>query len=226
MSAARACGCVAPPAGWPALHLMAVSHFDLEAHDDATHRAHARARVREVLAAHADAGLAAAFRDAPRARRGAGRVSVGHERAVSLLAWCTRGRVGIDVVDPARLADAHLPELMATAVLFLGPEAAHALDGDRLRFAQAWARHEARLKCLGLELVEWPELPHAALAACEVAEVRAPGGAEAPGWVAWVAWRDDQMSANITDGEKSALSAGLLPRVQSSSVAAGMGRAK
>ena len=226
MTTARACICMAAPPGWPRLQVLAVPHPD-GAHDaDAVTRTRARERVREVLAAQAGAGLAAAFVAAPRARRGAGRVSVSHETAVSLLAWCEHGRVGVDVVAPVRLAEMDAAELAATATLFLGPDAARDIGGDRLRYAHAWARHEARLKCLGLELTEWADLPTGRLNDCEVAEVRLADGADAPTWVGWVAWRDAQISADMIEGEKSALSSGLLPRVHSSRVAAGIGRAK
>jgi hypothetical protein len=48
----------------------------------------------------------------------------------------------------------------AVARDYLGPEAARKLaarsEGERdAAFAHAWSEHEARLKCLGLQLAEW-----------------------------------------------------------------------
>ena len=172
---------MARPVAWPTVRVLMLGHPRAAGEDAEARRASARRRVRDAFAAHADPAVAAAFIAAPRALRGAGRVSVTHEREVSLVAWCERGCIGIDIVDAERSLAADAADV---ATLYLGAEVAAGVGRDRLRFAQAWARHEARLKCLGLELDEWEALPHAALARCEVAQVRLGD----PGRVAWVAW--------------------------------------
>ncbi|MGN6274629.1 MAG: 4'-phosphopantetheinyl transferase family protein [Solirubrobacterales bacterium] len=80
------------------------------------------------------------------------RFNVSHSGALALLAVCEGREVGVDVeeIEPAH-------DLLALAERALPPDAAAsvaaAAPADRaLVFHQAWARHEARLKCLGIGL--------------------------------------------------------------------------
>ena len=81
--------------------------------------------------------------------------SFSHEAGLSLAAINLHGAVGVDIM---RLAD--VADWQAVARDYLGPQVSAALlarpAADRPRaFAQAWAVHEARLKCLGQQLTEW-----------------------------------------------------------------------
>jgi hypothetical protein len=74
--------------------------------------------------------------------------------------------VGIDVMSISPV-----PDWRAVARDYLGPEAARKLaarsEGERdAAFAHAWSEHEARLKCLGLQLAEWCDERAVALQAC------------------------------------------------------------
>ena len=88
--------------------------------------------------------------------------SLSHEFGWSLAAINLHGPVGVDVMDVDDKADWD-----AVSRDFLGPETTAMLRAAPFelrarRFAQAWARHEALLKCAGLPLVEWSEAPPAA----------------------------------------------------------------
>lgn len=89
-------------------------------------------------------------------------ISFSHEDGLSLAALHLHGPVGIDIL---RIRE--LPDWEALARDYLGPHCASALRAEapeaRPRaLAQAWTAHEARLKCLGLQLTEWAHLPPAA----------------------------------------------------------------
>lgn len=105
-------------------------------------------------------------------------LSISHEAGLSLAAIRTGGRVGVDLM---RAADAAMAEWKAMAHDYLGPRAAERLQGidvsqRQLAFAQAWTRHEACLKCMGLHLQEWsPGLAHS-LARCRIAALVLPTG--------------------------------------------------
>jgi len=148
----------------------------------------------------AGAEFAAAAAELPAAERGAQAFSFSHEAEASLLAWCPSGEagasgaIGVDLLDLDSLAQASPHELADTAALYLGPECAADLSAQpsqaHLRFAQAWTRHEARLKCLGLGLEEWQPALAQRLGSTEVAEVQVPDGEGRvlARWVAAVAW--------------------------------------
>lgn len=195
--AVQRCDVVDAPPGWPALHVLAVAHPVVAEQCDAAARAAARRRVRELLLRHAGPEIATPFLATARSERGAHRVSISHEPSLSLLAWCEHGCIGIDIVDRRRLAPADPQELADTARLYLGPSspasASHRSDapGARVRFAEAWSRHEAKLKCLGLELGEWVPALEARLSSCQSAVVQLPPAdhAGASPWVARVAWQ-------------------------------------
>jgi len=88
--------------------------------------------------------------------------SFSHDDGLSLAAFNLRGAVGVDVI---RVVD--IPDWERVAQDYLGRAATEKLraasPAERPHaFAQAWAEHEARLKCLGLQLAEWETLPPAA----------------------------------------------------------------
>lgn len=180
--------------GWPAqgpvVQVLAMTHPVPDpsvAAADVDGRTAARQRVREVLARYAGPEVVTRLRTSPRQAPLPGPVAVSHGAGLSLLAWCDHGCLGIDLVDLAPVAAMPREEREALAALYLGPEAAD----EAVPFAQAWARHEARLKCLGWGLQEGSPDRMAALAACSVWPVAWPAPlAEAMQHrVAWLAWR-------------------------------------
>ena len=186
------CEVVDAPIGWPVLHVLAVAHprsADLAAGRDA-----ARQHMRELLLRHAGPEIAAPFLAAAHAARGACRASISYEQSHSLLAWCEHGCIGIDIVSPQRVADMATPALAATAALYVGPKASAVISSTtevsqaRRLFADAWARHEASLKCLGLALDEWSPALQVNLASCLTAVVSSPSQDHAS-WVTRIAWR-------------------------------------
>ncbi len=133
----------------------------------------------------------------PQAQRRAGAVlpaiglSIGHEAALSLVAWHWDGPVGVDVL---RLPDAMTRAEMDTlSQLYLGLKMPWAVvdtgsSAIEVRaFALTWAMHEARLKCAGLALAEWTPALKQRLAGLQCAELALPAWA-APDHVAAVAW--------------------------------------
>jgi len=74
-----------------------------------------------------------------------------------------------------------VPDWESVARDYLGPATARKLaarsDGERdAAFAHAWSEHEARLKCLGLQLAEWCEERVVALQACRCLSLALPDG--------------------------------------------------
>jgi 4'-phosphopantetheinyl transferase len=152
----------------------------------------ARDLVREALQAHlptllscVQVSIVSAPGEPPRLaapHEGIG-LSIAHESGLSLVAIHAQGPVGVDVMQVIAMPDA-----LDVALAYLGPEAAQALaerPADQIdrAFAQAWTAHEARLKCLGMQLEEWHEGLDALLNACSLLALPLP----AP-WVAHLAW--------------------------------------
>ena len=189
------CAVLGAPRRWPQLHVLTVAH--MRTSGLAAGRESARQRVRALLLRNAGPEIAASFVAAARAGAGACRASISHESSHSMLAWCEQGCIGIDIVDTHRLADSAPQELAATAALYLGPDVAAVVsstaDASQARrfFADAWARHEASLKCLGLALDEWSPALQAQLATCLTAVVSPPSQdfVVSAGWVTRIAWR-------------------------------------
>jgi 4'-phosphopantetheinyl transferase len=108
-----------------------------------------------------------------------GFASISHMPGFSVAAIsCGSGPVGVDVmaVDVPLL-----PGWALVARDYLGPHAAAALHRKALAeqataFAQAWVAWEARLKCLGLGLVEWTPGLALRLSACDVQALALPPG--------------------------------------------------
>jgi len=140
-------------------------------------------RATLATSAPADAGLAA--------RLAATGLSIGHAPGLSLIAWHTGGAVGVDVQAVPR--DAPVPDLLRTAALFLGLDAAATLAKQAqdasifVSFTRAWTLHEARLKCAGQPLVEWTPALGQALAALHAVPLHLPPWA-APKYAAALAW--------------------------------------
>jgi 4'-phosphopantetheinyl transferase len=103
-------------------------------------------------------------------------LAISHDGDISLAAYSFSGAVGIDLTSIRPV-----PDWQAVARDYLGPATAHALaarpDGERdAAFAHAWSEHEARLKCLGLQLDEWCEELAPALRACRCFPLSLPDG--------------------------------------------------
>jgi 4'-phosphopantetheinyl transferase len=140
-------------------------------HDQGVPRAEARARIRQALCGMvaAELGLDAARitlrcvpGSAPRLLvdgvPSVAGISIAHDGRLSVAAYHPRGPVGVDVMQVQETAD-----WFDVARDYLGPQTAALLtatppDERALAFAQAWARREACLKCVGLALSEWTEL--------------------------------------------------------------------
>ena len=146
-------------------------------------RPRARVRIREAIhdalllltgeavTLHGESGEAAWALRANARRIG---LSISHEGALSIAAIHLHGAVGVDMLHTQLPADA-----LAVTLDYLGPAAAQALTvadpADRpAAFAAAWTDHEARLKCLGVDLGEWDDNP--LLATCRVASLELPQG--------------------------------------------------
>ncbi len=140
-------------------------------------------RATLAASAPADAGLAA--------RLAATGLSISHAPGLTLIAWRPGGAVGVDAQAVPR--DAPVPDLLRTAALYLGPDAAatlaqqaqHALICEA--FTRTWALHEARLKCAGQPLAEWTPALGQALAPLHAVPLRLPPWA-APKYAAALAW--------------------------------------
>lgn len=103
-------------------------------------------------------------------------LSISHDGDISVAAYSFNGAVGIDVMSISPV-----PDWEFVARDYLGPEAARKLaarsDGERdAAFAHAWSEHEARLKCLGLQLAEWCDERAVALQACRCFPLALPEG--------------------------------------------------
>lgn len=103
-------------------------------------------------------------------------LSISHDGDISVAAYCLSGAIGIDVMSISPV-----PDWEAVARDYLGPEAARKLAarpaGERdVAFAHAWSEHEARLKCLGLQLAEWCEERVVALQTCRCFPLALPDG--------------------------------------------------
>ena len=99
-------------------------------------------------------------------------VSITHAGQFSFAAFNTRGVVGIDVMQVQET-----PDMDRVALDYLGREVRDMLAivpaGRRAElFAHAWARREAHLKCLGLQMAEFKPLQ----GNCKVHALAAPDG--------------------------------------------------
>jgi phosphopantetheinyl transferase len=105
-------------------------------------------------------GEAVTLRETPRGPELPGcpwRCSISYDGTHAWVALGTFGKLGCDAVLVREF-----PELSAVARRYLGAAAAERIDASRLRaqtFAHAWAKHEATLKALGLDLTEDAVVP-------------------------------------------------------------------
>lgn len=103
-------------------------------------------------------------------------LSISHDGDISVAAYCFSGAVGIDVMSIVPV-----PDWESVARDYLGQYAARKLaarpeDERDAAFAHAWSEHEARLKCLGLQLSEWCDERAVALQACRCLPLALPDG--------------------------------------------------
>lgn len=103
-------------------------------------------------------------------------LAISHDGALSLAAISPWGAVGVDVT---LVMD--IPDWEAVARDYLGPAVAARLAAlpaaERAQaLARAWSEREARLKCLGRELVEWSEDGDRELAALRCRPLELPEG--------------------------------------------------
>lgn len=103
-------------------------------------------------------------------------LAISHDGDISVAAYSFNGAVGIDVTSILPV-----PDWQPVARDYLGRATADALaaqpDGGRdAAFAHAWSEHEARLKCLGLQLDEWCDELAPALRACRCFPLSLPDG--------------------------------------------------
>jgi len=103
-------------------------------------------------------------------------LAISHDGALSVAAFSLAGTVGIDVSQVVPV-----PDWEAVARDYLAPAAVQMLAalpaaGRDAAFARAWSEHEARLKCLGLELDEWRAEREPVLLACACLSLALPAG--------------------------------------------------
>lgn len=103
-------------------------------------------------------------------------LSISHDGDISVAAYSFNGAVGIDVTSILPV-----PDWQPVSRDYLGRATTDALatrpHGERdTAFAHAWSEHEARLKCLGLQLDEWCDELAPALRACRCFPLSLPEG--------------------------------------------------
>lgn len=104
-------------------------------------------------------------------------LAISHDGDISVAAFRADGSaVGIDVSQVVPV-----PDWEPVARDYLGPVVAAQLGAlpapaRDAAFAHAWSEHEARLKCLGLQLDEWRAERAAALQACRCFPLALPDG--------------------------------------------------
>ena len=106
------------------------------------------------------------------------RMSITHMPGFSVAAISRRSAIGVDVMHVGGLA-ADMPDWAQVALDYLGPAEAAQLHISSpahrpAAFAEAWTRHEACLKCFGLELTEWTPALARQLASCQVMGLSLP----------------------------------------------------
>jgi 4'-phosphopantetheinyl transferase len=168
----------------PGLLLAAIVTPETTRRDDA--RRLVRAVLRDILGAQLDCAPAAvplvfAAGEAPRLdmEESSIGVSVSHEPGLSLLAIRLDGSVGIDLMRP-ETPDAS-GDIASLARDYLGPEIARRIAvlpvaEQPLRFAEAWTRFEAGLKCLRSGLTEWTPALQQRLNTCRYFGLQLPPG--------------------------------------------------
>jgi len=168
---------------WPFTGLTATNGIVVIGVEGDGDRPRARVRIREAIhdALLAITGQAVTLHgepgEAPWAIQVGGQrawLSISHEGALSIAGINLHGHIGVDMLHTQLPADA-----LAVTLDYLGPDAAQALTVAEpaqrpLVFAEAWTDHEARLKCLGIDMGEWDANP--LLANCQVTALDLPEG--------------------------------------------------
>lgn len=111
-------------------------------------------------------------------------LSLSHEVGLSVAAVNCAGPVGVDIVRASTEWDWH-----GVARDYLGPSVAADIAAQPVAlhnqaFLRAWARQEARLKCLSRGLVEWSPALQSHLGDLQVADLDLPAG-----WLGALAYR-------------------------------------
>lgn len=111
-------------------------------------------------------------------------VSLSHEAGLSVAAVNRTGPVGVDIVRVSTAFD-----WRSVAHDYLGPRVAadiavQPVARQNQAFLSAWARQEARLKCLSLGLVEWNPALQARLSDLQVTDLDLPAD-----WLGAIAYR-------------------------------------
>jgi 4'-phosphopantetheinyl transferase len=172
-----------PVAWWPFTALTAPDGILVIGVEGDGDRPRARVRIREaihdalLLVTGTSVTLHGTSGEAPWAIGPDGRrigLSISHEGALSIAGIHLHGHIGVDMLHTQLPADA-----LAVTLDYLGPDAAQALqvaepEQRPLAFATAWTDHEARIKCLGIDMGEWDN--NAAVAACKVSRLDLPEG--------------------------------------------------
>ena len=169
---------------WPFAELTATDGVVVIGVEGDGDRPTARVRIREAIhdALLAITGTAVTLHgepgEAPWAIQVGGQrvwLSISHEGALSIAGInLYLAHIGVDMLHTQLPADA-----LAVTLDYLGPDAAQALtvaepDQRAMVFAEAWTDHEARLKCLGIDMGEWDGNP--LLVQCTVAPLDLPEG--------------------------------------------------
>lgn len=99
-------------------------------------------------------------------------LSISHAPGLSVVAIGRGAALGVDLMRMEHGVD-DAPDWPRVAADYLGPAVAAALhkrpaSQRQTTFIQAWTRHEAGLKCLGLGLTEWSPALGQQLATCRV----------------------------------------------------------
>lgn len=103
-------------------------------------------------------------------------LAISHDGELSVAAFSFDGPVGVDISQLMPV-----PDWEAVARDYLGPDVMRALAAvpapERdTAFAHAWSEHEARVKCLGLELAEWHDALGRLLQRCRCLPLALPDG--------------------------------------------------
>jgi len=173
----------APVFWWPFTDLTAPGGIVVIGVEGDGDRPRARVRIREAIhdALLAITGTSVTLHgepgEAPWAMQVGGQrvwLSISHEGALSIAGINLHGHIGVDMLH-AQLP----PDALTVTLDYLGPAAAQALtvaapDQRPAVFADAWTDHEARLKCLGIDMGEWDDNP--LLAGCQVTALDLPAG--------------------------------------------------
>lgn len=118
-------------------------------------------------------------------------LSVSHEAGTSVAAIRLDGPVGVDIVRSATGSNPTM-HWKTVALDYLGPETSRRIarmqeEDQIISFLRSWTHLEARLKCLGVPLVEWGTGLDSTLSSCQTLELL--GIPEVVGAIALSRWK-------------------------------------